>query len=228
MLNTKRLRVSTSSTPMQAAKKRGASVANIWHFQSPKNRKRVVFVGDLVFMYAVIIEGDVNVENYQINDMEIDVCVEGTIQSFTPAIKVQLTNGSTEWIDFQSIRGRGKTSTMVAGVHQVMRPVFPGIYRIVTDKDLLGSYVLFENWLNLCGMINRCRHLFCGNEDEILLNFFRQNKQIPLSLLLDSEGVDRARMLASVARALQAGIITADLSKSHLTPVTQLNRCRDE
>lgn len=228
MLSAKRLRVSTSSSPMQAATQRGASVANIWHFQSPKNKKRFIFVGDMAFMYAVIIEGDANVEAYQINGIQVDICVEGTVQSLTPAIQVQLTNGTTEWIDFQSVRGRGKVSAKIGHIFQVLRPSSSGIYRIVTDKQLLGSYVLFENWLNLCGMINRCSHLYPTHEDEVLLSTVQQKERIQLSVLLNSEGVDPARMLASVARALQAGIITADLSKSHLTPTAELRRCRDE
>jgi hypothetical protein len=213
---------------MQASIQRGTSVANIWHFESPKNRTRLAFVGEMVFMYAVIIEGDVNVERYRIDCAEVEICVDGKIESLTPAIQVQLKNGSTEWIDFKSIRGRGKTSSKVGHVFHVMGQSSPSVYRVVTDKELIACWILFENWLNLCGMMTRCRHLFLESENEVLLNFVRQKEKIPLTMLLNSEGVDPARMLACVAHALQSGIITAELSNFHLVPTTVLKRWRNE
>ena len=87
-------------------------------------------------------------------------------------------------------------------------------YRVLTERDLAGKEILFDNWLYLCAAITRCRGRPRYREAETLFAQLKRLHACRLDELMQIEGIDAALMLASIAEMLQKGTLKTDLESS--------------
>lgn len=191
-----------------AVKKRRHAVANIWFFDSPKNGKRHIITGDLQFMSFVLLEGTLSCLRYEPRPQPA-MDMKGPISSsVTAGAYVFRSDGSTEWWDFQHIhhlkQGDGQTQRAMAAAEELGMQYF-----VRTPGEMRGKVILFDNWLNLCAGINRCRSLLLQRELAFVSDAVRIGSP-KIGELLDA-GMDRACMFAAIAHGLQSGIVSTDL-----------------
>ncbi len=186
--------------------------ANIWFFDSPKNKfRRMAIESDLAFMNLVLLEGNLNVTGYEVSPEPITTFIEGKPRNFQPGAYVHYAHKSTEWWDFFHDERLSKRSTarhlIVSGLAraQDMRHV------VASRKDIEKRKLEFDNWLTLCTAMSRCRNLVSKFEQDMLLRLAGETPAL-LGTLLDAPGVDQACMLATVGRCLQSGAISTELS----------------
>jgi hypothetical protein len=191
--------------------KRQKAVANIWFFDSPKNGKRQIISGDLAFMSFVLLEGVQSVHSYDPRPTPVSILYEGTSKEVTAGGYVHLMNGETEWWDFHYIRranGQNDDSRLLpplAAKEHGMR------YQVRTKSDMRNKAVLFDNWLNLCAGMSRCRSMLLHKELECILEA-TQDSNTTVGNLLEA-GMDPANMFAAIGISLQRGNVWTDLER---------------
>lgn len=213
MLTNQRILSNKASDLREAIKDRARAPANIWHFESPKNKRRLVVSGDLTFGFLILAEGDVEVEGYSMNTKEIKWISGGEEFVHIPAVEVRYRDGRYEWWNFIDTRSSDRSSRREMAQAEVECGEQSGIYRYRTDKEFTRERVKFDNWLHLCAMINRCKHLFMEDEIRIVMQTLRSPGRHTLGSVTQIPCLDGARLLAAIAIALQKNIIVADLGK---------------
>ena len=141
---------------------------------------------------------------------------------------MHFASGQDEWWEFKraqdagpSRQGRARkqldaqaTAASAAGV----------IYRILTERDLVGKGILFDNWLHLCAAITRARGCATYREAEVLRERLALRDNCTLGELMSDNAIDPALMLAVVARLLQAGELSANLETEYFRRASLLSR----
>lgn len=197
-------------------------LANLWFFDSPKNDTRLSLTTDPLFMHVVLLEGDVNVTGYTVNDGAVDR------NALSPSLRIYHQDRHVEWWLVQwSNSGRGAKAEAAAQRHAAMSEsakATGATFHIKTEKDLRGKEILFDNWLNLCAAMTRCRSMSTALEAVALKDAFVAEVSLRYADLVALPNVDPAHMLALVAHALQSGSLRADLENELFGPQTVLTR----
>jgi len=227
MLSKVTTRKSASASPLSTIRQRAGKVANLWIYESPKNRKRLTVAGDVVFMHMILLEGDPDVQNYAfVGD---PFCLQGPAprEELPGYVDVTYVNGEHTWIRVKrsSIAGtdRGKESVVRNRIKERALEA-RAAYAEYSELELRGRELEFENWLILCGCINRAKDLPDYVELSRYTRLVRANSGISVRTLLEEEDCDPAVMLAVIAKSLQCGTAVTELRKASFCPETVIQR----
>lgn len=180
---------------------------DLWYLQSPKNKRRLVLCGELVFLLAVALEADKDVLSYAPCDDVEDAELEGN----GPHIRAKnIHNGMVE---FRTMRTRGKRGQKAA---PKSRSAASGV-TVITDEWLYDRRVLLDNWIFLLAAINRVRRTPWFHEANILHDTLSKTHGCTLGDLLALTEIDVANMLGAIADALQRGTVKFDTATHPLT-----------
>lgn len=187
-----------------------SQMADIYYFQSPKNHRRFVFCDQLVFFLAILLEADLKVISY--SPIEPDAAAQGS----QPCLTAVLFSGDK--VNFiVRYEAAGKPSVNVSSLSDLGTPEDGGQPKIVTAQFIQDHYIQIENWLLICAIMNRAKNFSCLDEGEAVGRHLRQFGTVSLDTLLRGESIDEARMLAAIARALQAGTLLCDTTTEPFT-----------
>lgn len=212
----------TLELPLARIRRRGRTQSNLWIFESPKNAKRLTITGDLNFMLCVLLEGDTSVARYKVEPGPYHIVLDAQPVNVVPDLEVERYVGKTEW--WEVTRSPLQNSKQRTVVSQLARAAaIAGVtYSLLTDKDLLGKAVAFDNWLMLCAAITRARHLPAHHEASFLRNQLENLSNVSVRDLLREPGIDPALMISTIARFLQAGRASAELDTKFFCEETVL------
>jgi hypothetical protein len=198
---------------MEAIKHRNNKLSNVWIFDSPKNDRRLIIEGDLVFMNCVCMEGDPAVVAYDLDPAPIYVVAQGkTSREFRAHVLVHLTGGRKEWCRYEYERShRGKNIRNERDPMGTANTNDTVTCRVFTDQDLYGKLAFFDNWCVLCAAITRARGISTYLETKRLQERLQIEGEVILGSLLEEEGCDPAITIAVIARCLQGQVIETDL-----------------
>lgn len=182
-----------------AVKNRRQAVANIWFFDSPKNGKRHIVTGDLQFMSFVLLEGSPSCLRYEPIPQPVPVMTDSVSSEVSAGAYVYFLNECTEWLDFQHAQrmtqGDEKNQLATnAAQERGMR------YLVKMPSDMKGQAIRFDNRLNLCAGIKRCRTILLHRELAFVVDATRNDAPTVGKLL--SSGMERACMFAAIALSL--------------------------
>lgn len=91
---------------------------------------------------------------------------------------------------------------------------------IKTERDFADRMIEFGNWLTLCGAMTRGRDFSCHIEASALVQLLAERDVIAIKYALESQSCDPALMIATIARGLANGTISADLATNFLSTET--------
>lgn len=212
MMKTKKRSGESDQSPINvtsALKDPARKNSNVWFFDSPKNGRRMSILGDLSFIHAVLMEGDLGVVSYKNASAEIIELDNPNAIPFKAVFLVAFADGSHKWLSFSNDDGKDITSNKMCALNSERSVSYQHIVK--SQKSFQGCEILFDNWLNLCAMINRCRMMSTFKETDALKQFFRLHSGAMLKDIFSIANLDRAKVLASIAIMLQNGILVADL-----------------
>jgi hypothetical protein len=203
----------TSVTP--AIRNRKHHQSNVWMFDSPKIDRRFVILGDVAFVHIVLLEGDPAVLDYDpAPPAVLAIAADEPYQTSLDAI-VRYVDGRQEWLEFKRARDTGpqrKKRSRAQLDAQANAAAAAGVtYRVLTERDLTGKELLFDNWLHLCAAITRARGVPSYREREILDCQLDTCRTCTVGSLLSEHSADPAVMLSVIAQRLQAGKLDCDL-----------------
>lgn len=202
-------------SPTKALRRRGGFPANIWVFDSPKNNLRMTIAGDVAFMGVVLLEGDIDVEKYVFQSPLTTTDTAAKTVGRTSNAMVYFRNGTSEWREFRRAKDipadGGRKPRSRAGEQAQAAAAERVAYRLVTEKDLLGTEYRFDNWLLLCAAITRTRAYLKNAELVALRNTLKVQDNVLLGNLLELPGIDSSLMLGVIASQLQKGVLECDL-----------------
>jgi len=205
-----------SVTPAIRARARHQS--NIWVFDSPKIGRRFATAGDVAFMHIVLLEGNVDVVAYEPTPQSVTGIVGGEPYETTLDAIVFFEDGREEWWEFKraSQAGPSRTGRSRKQLEAQSEAASSAgkTYRILTEMELAGKEILFDNWLHLCAAITRVRGRPRYREAELLYARMQHGQNCRLDELMKCDGIDPALMLGSIAGMLAKGILKADLAVS--------------
>lgn len=196
---------------LQRINERGRKPFNLWIFESPKNGRRLTIDGDLNFMLCVLLEGDPSVAGYKVRPSPFRIPVGGDLVEVCPDLEVERRDGSNEW--WEVTRSTSSRSKAPAPPSVLAGAAEPGgaVYVKRTERDVAGKAVAFDNWLLLCAAMTRARHYPSHREARVLRGHLDSSGKVSVRELLQQDGIDRALMVATIARFLQAGRVSANL-----------------
>lgn len=202
------------TSALAALRKRGSRVANLWIFDSPKTGVRLKIAGDVPFMHVVLLEGDIDVATYRFVGDPFNLEGTTTDAALPGHVLIKYGDGRSEWGLFARSSGTRKATTVAPKADVLVKAAAAAgaTFRVRTELGLRGQEVRFDNWLTLCAIINRARGHSCHREASILSQYLRGGATCNVGELISVAGVDPALMLAVVAKALQNGRISTNLS----------------
>lgn len=198
-----------------AVKQRQKHQSNIWFFDSPKIKRRFVVTGDVAFIHIVLLEGDVSVRAYEPDPPPVYATVDGETRQTKLDAHIYFKDGRVEWWEFKRFQDAGPSRSgrskpqLSAQAQAASAAGFS--YQVKTDLDFKQREILFDNWLNLCACITRCRAQPIYREMDYLYERLKQQKSLRFGSLFDNKTIDIAHMHAAVASALQEGVIKTEL-----------------
>lgn len=184
--------------------------ANLWFFDSPKNKARFTIRSDIVFMQCVLLEGLVDVVRYVPHPPAVSVTEECRSIDISADIYSYQSDGTANWLELVAgdrIHGggsncsRGKNAAATKQMRYINR----------ARREIEAQGILFDNWLNLCAHINRCKNLIIHKELDFIVERSKFGSVTVRSLLSDSE--DPAKMLSAIALSLHRGLTATDLDR---------------
>lgn len=195
---------------------------NLWYFQSPKNRRRFVFCGELVFLQAILLEADLNVTAYESPG---GTSTTGRHEANPPHLIATTIDGGTTHYFIRYVEGRREAGndarpTAPHNGHEEDRSV------IVTDKMIKDRNVEIDNWIFLCAAMNRARKHPIHLEAEALRHLASRPDGVVLGRVLDEEGTDPALMLGAVAAGIQRGSYVCETVLAPITRSSIITRTR--
>ena len=215
-------------TPRSSIKARGKHVSYICAFHSNKADKRFTIRGLVAFVHAVLAEGNPDITAMYHEERSVYAVINGEIRETTVDAEVHFRNGGTEWWEFKRERDAGphrEGRALVQLQAQAQAAHEEGVrYRILTDSDLRGKEILFDNWLVLSAVIRRAHRYSKARERRRLLDRMLGHGQATVQSLLEEEGCDPALMMAAIAEGLQSGALHADLERALFTVSTLVRR----
>lgn len=194
--------------------------ANLWFFQSPKNQTTLTIVGDVQFMHLVLLEGRPEVAYYILVGDPFNLArIPGT-KAGGGYIEVFYKGGRREQCFFsQSSLDSWRSSPQQSGDigHGLHNSSGDSAVVVLTEKDLRGKEILFNNWIALCAYMTRARGASTGLETRLVYSMLRDRARVRVGELLDLDGVDHALMYAEIARVLHEGVAVCDLARRYFT-----------
>lgn len=220
-------------TPSQSARreitKRGRHNSNIWFLNSPKTNVRLVIKGDLAFRLVIVkCEAARNVSTYELEGPTVFGQDAKEVRRTTYDVRPLLDDGHVERWEFKFSKDAGPARTG-RSVGQLQAQASAALvagepYRVFTELDLKGTEVQFDNWLLLCGAMNRARRYPLWQEFQEIKRLLDWHGDLPLGDILVAQEMDPALMLAAVARGLQKGIFDSNLETQLLSLSTRIAR----
>lgn len=217
MLSVQQGQAGARPSPLTAIRHRANKVANLWIFDSPKNRCRLTVVGDVPFMHLILLEGNPQVCGYQLVGDPFELLGGPRNVSSPGYIRVVNSDGPDTWLRIKRSSGREGSSSTENSDRDRLRAgatAARATYAEYSELELRGREIEFENWLILCACMTRVR----GNPDYAELTAFveslESNAGVSVRTLLAVPGVDQATMLAVIAAALQQGTASTELRRS--------------
>jgi hypothetical protein len=190
--------------------------AHLYVFESPKNKKRLVIQGSLVFWNAILHEGSLAVAGYEVVRNSTHKS-SGASHDTNNELCVYFCNGSVETHFYQWTKNRVPARSKVAiDREEANNEVGATNGRLIhrcSEKELMGKEMLIENWLILCAAITRARAFSPFAEMQILRSLLNDGN-CTLGELLKAPNSDPGLMLATIASGLQNGSLHAELEKS--------------
>ncbi|GJI93640.1 hypothetical protein RugamoR57_03580 [Duganella caerulea] len=208
-----------------AVNNRKNPLTNLWFFDSPKTEKRLSIATDPLFMHVVLLEGDQSVIGYAVKDAN----AAGHEDDLLPSLRVYYQDKRVQWWDvkWSDRAGRSDDAAALSKRHRAMEEsayASGATFHVKTEKDLRGNEILFDNWLNLCASITRCRSVSIAREAVAIKNAFLSAASLRYADLVALPETDPAHIFALVAQALQRGDLRADLENELFGPQTVLRR----
>lgn len=194
--------------------------ANLWFFQSPKNQTTLTIVGDVQFMHIVLLEGRPEVAHYILVSDPFNLERIPGKKANAGYIEVFYKGGRSERCVFSEANleltrsSSPQTGDIPNGPHDSARNA---AVVVLTEKDLRGKEILFNNWVTLCAFMTRARGASTGVETRLVYSILRDRERVRVGDLLDVPGVDPALMYAEIARVLQEGVAACELEKRYFT-----------
>lgn len=193
---------------------------NIWFFDSPKNDRRLEILGDVAFMHAVILEGDLTALAYEINPPILEAVDAHRPSQSSSNILVKFRSEGESWSElwicrrqFQSTGEKKDFESKIFSLYQQVATSVEAKLQVRSEIDLRGKDVLFDNWANLCACITRTRGISCLHEMTLLNKLLQRHHTIQFGSLFDFPDIDPALMNAAVALSLQKGVVQAELHR---------------
>lgn len=214
-------------TPMHAVREQRNPMANVWIFESPKNKMRLTIVGDVPFMHLVLLEGRPDVLHYSFRDDPFNLAPMPDSSGRQGYVEVAFTNGNVEWYFFSDPDGPGtEHKGKHDGIHAltVAAGERGATVSLLSHRELLENVLLFENWLTLCANITRARGVAAHRENRLLRTSFEQSPRQRVNDLLLLPGTDPALMQSCIALALQDGFLTTELKRKYFCRNSILTR----
>ena len=195
---------------------------NLWYFHSPKNRRRYVFCGELVFLQAILLEADLTVTAY---GSAGGTSTTDRRQANPPHLIATNIDGRTTEYFITYIDGRGRAGKEAitpagTGERDDVRTV------VVTDRTIKDRNVEIDNWIFLCAAMNRVRMHAPHFEAETLRHLTSSAEGVTLGRALDEPGVDPALMLGAIAAGIQRGSYACETVIAPMTLSTVVTRGR--
>jgi hypothetical protein len=190
---------------------RAAKASNVYVFDSPKLNERLVVVGDIPFLYALLAEADIRVSEYSLH---------GTVDDGTTSDKVDMvvhyvdkTIEKWYFVNDEQLKSRKRSKKkekaveVLDGEPSAQGVIQKGIAALRTHKKRL------DNILHLCAAFNRVRGCNAAHETELVASL-SDGQQVTLLDLITKPSVDPAIMLGLVARAVLTGVLDTELDEN--------------
>jgi len=206
---------------LEGIKKRGAKNFNLWYFRSPKIGRRLEICSDIAFMHIVLIEGNPRIRSYTPESPTVMAHDGEELRSTRYDARIQFTDSHHERWEFKHSseagperegRSKGQLSAQAAGAQEAGEK-----YRVLTERDLQDQTLAFDNWLLLCGAMNRCARFNLSREARLISEQLGMHRGLSLDYFLRLPETDSALVLAALARGLQRGVLHTELSRKLLT-----------
>ncbi|WP_176381975.1 hypothetical protein [Paraburkholderia youngii] len=193
---------------------RAAITSSVYVFDSPKCCDRLVIVGDIPFMYALMAEADPSISAYFFLPGE-----DSGTGGRSPQMKVCYLNGQSRTWRFANdeklsgqdkSRGKGKGAATSPDASQ---PTIDGLTVTRGIVALRRQVRRVDNILMLCSMFNRARGCNVWNEARHLDELLIANGEATVAELLRLDGIDPACMLGVIALRVLNGSVSTDIDK---------------
>ncbi|MFM0613178.1 hypothetical protein PQR37_03860 [Paraburkholderia nemoris] len=188
---------------------RDAKRSSVYVFDSPKCDERLVIVGDIPFMYALIAEGDPAISGYIFQPSD-----DSEKGSRLPRMKVRYHDNRTEvwqFVNDEKSLGHGNGGKAIpdakAELPRDRGTVTKGIAALRSQSKRLDNIFL------LCSMCNRARGCNAWNEARLLDETLFASSEVSVASLIEMPAIDPAIMLGLVAAGLLDGKLTTELDK---------------
>lgn len=191
---------------------------NIWAFYSNKNRQLLTLIGDVTFVQAVLLEGDVEVASYSIGQFPTHVEEH---YNFGRDLIVQREDGTTHWyfcgrhenLIAKPSEGLKRRIALTKERAQEMGAEF----QVRTEQELVSELPRFRNLLALSSALTRSRNFPCEQALTWLIDHLKQQKVSTIRALLARPDLDMALMIGAIARGIFRGYLKCDLGGAPLT-----------
>lgn len=195
--------------------------ANLWIYYSNKNRQLLRIEGDVPFMHCVLMEGDPDIVRYTQPALQEPRERSTPNRTRIPFSIAQDKTGTQVWFGYR----RGRPADL-QGWHDALKDLSKQasdsgtVCHLVSDSQLERQRCLFDNWLVLSRAMTAARSYPRQREAEALAGLLARGSSFELAIALHQPQCDPAIMLAIIARQLQVGKLTADLTTQLLSAST--------
>ncbi|WP_205194605.1 hypothetical protein [Burkholderia sp. Ax-1719] len=199
---------------------------NRWIYTSPKTKKTMGLVGNLRFVVAVLLTGDLDVASFSNEGPTVTyTSSQGKALSTSPDFVVDLVGGGRKYITTLSKRTQAREVSLRIGALSDA-----AITARATHEVFLGTAVnktLFDNWALLSARMNCAdpEAFDCSFEGDVLRSAVADGRTTELEYLLGYKGVDSARMLSSLGYALMRGAVRTNLETKLLSLDSKITQC---
>lgn len=202
--------------------RRNNAAANLWIFFSNKNQALYRIEGDVPFMHAVLLEGNCRFVRYTPPRFR----EPGWMDDHSP-IKFSIAEdvaGTQTWFCYRRDAPPGSEAWSGAFQDLNERASERGATcTVVKISELEQQRYLFDNWLELSRAMTVARSFPHETEAESLAELISRARSFELTVALHQPNCDPAIMLAVIARQLQLGRLTTELTTKLLSAASVLH-----
>jgi hypothetical protein len=197
--------------------------ANLWIFFSNKNQALYRIEGDVPFMHCVLLEGNPNFVRYRPPALPNPGEAPGNVSGISFSIAEDVEARQTWFCYRRNEPPWGEQWSAAFSELNQRASERQAACCIVTVRELEQQRYLFDNWLVLSRAMTAARSLSRETEAESLAALLSRTRSFELTIALHQPGCDPAIMLAVIARELQLGRLTADLTTTLLSDASILH-----
>jgi len=198
---------------------RAATTSSVYVFDSPKRNERLVIVGDIPFMYALIAEADPTITGYF-----FETCEDSETADRSAQMKIWFRdNRSQIWriVNDEDVPRQGKNTATAKSKPQ---SATEGPFVAKGIAALRRQTKRIDNILLLCSLFNRARGCSVWNEARHLDDTLFANSEATVADLIRIDGIDPACMLGVIALRVLSGSVTTDLDKQLFGRMSMIRR----